>query len=210
LYEAGKRFKKESGAKFSTYAGWYMRQRMYKYAQKSKIVSLTTNMTTAASRMNRIIESLREELGHTPTNEEVSEITGVSVDRLETLKGYSYTFLPIDEPAYKDGMNNMTIGDTIEDENASRPDEVAENVIDFHERNTILQEVLKELPARERLIIKRRFGLNGYKPANLETIGQSLKVTRERIRQLQNQALKRIKTQYKKLLNKNKQSLLME
>ena len=202
LYSAAERYKNETGAKFSTYARWYILQRIQQYIQHSRLVRLPQGMGTACTRVKRIAENLTEELGYKPSNEEISELTGVSVNRLESLQGYSnYSYISLNTPINKDnGEGAMTVAEIIEDEITPTPDQVAERLIDLKEQSTVLQKAMDGLTEREKKIVEMRFGMDGKDPKTLEEVGSVFKITRERTRQIQELAMVKIKRNYNKVL----------
>jgi RNA polymerase primary sigma factor len=147
-----------------------------------------------------VSEKLGAELGYEPTHEELSEATGLSTEMLEKYSGYKYSMIPIDSPAWcKDGEDGSTLAGTLEDLNAIRPDAVA----DTSSTVKVIEELLPCLNSREKEILTYRFGLNGGEAMILEDIGKRFSVTRERIRQIQDGALKKLK---KKMMEKSVES----
>lgn len=197
LNTAAHKFQAAKNVRFSTYASWHIRQRVQKYIETSKTIRLPSEVLSAYGRVQRISDKLFEELGYYPSIEEISDITGVSVKRLEDIDGYQYKYVPLNAPLYKNSKNETTtVAETVADEGAVLPDDNAERAIDTTELAKTFKEFFKELTYRERMVLSRRFGMNGYHQARLVDIGKSFKVSRERIRQIQNAALSKLKRKY--------------
>jgi AraC-like DNA-binding protein len=153
---------------------------------------MSTEMNKTYYRIQRIIDNLSNELGYEPSLEEVAERFGSSVDRLESILNYKFSYTKIDAP-FDNIKGGKTLSDVLKDENAVSPDKFAEYNSDVVE----LDEYLKGLKPRELFIIKKRFGFDGDEPMILKDIGSILNITRERTRQIQEIALKKIKNNFK-------------
>jgi RNA polymerase sigma factor (sigma-70 family) len=200
LHRAATKFDPSFGAKFSTYAVWWIRQHIIAHIERSTTIRLSNHTHEMMSKIRRVSERLGAELGYEPTNEELSEVTGLSVEMLEKYSGYKYSMIPIDSPSWsKDGEAGSTLADTLEDTHAVRPDNAAELSNDARE----IQSFLPILNKREQHIITHRFGLDGGDAMILEDIGRGLSITRERVRQIQEGALKKLK---KKMMEKSVES----
>lgn len=190
LIKAAQHYKPDKGAKFSTYAAFWIRQQILDYIETSSIIRLTSHAHGMNSKISNVTEQIRNEIGHTPSNSEISEITGISIKKLEEYSGYKYSMIPIDSPAYANGeAEGATLADTLEDYNAVRPDKATQNSNDGYEVGLLLD----SLNEREKMILTDRYGLNGEEPLVLEDIGKKLKITRERVRQIQERALYKIR-----------------
>jgi RNA polymerase primary sigma factor len=165
---------------------------MMKYIGKSSLIPMSTEMNKTYYRIQRIIDDLSTELGYTPSLQEVSERFGSNVERLENILNYKFSYTKIDTP-FDNIKGGKTLSDILKDENAVSPDKFAEYNSDVVE----LDEYLKGLKPRELFIIKKRFGFDGDEPMILQDIGNILKITRERTRQIQEVALKKIKRNLK-------------
>lgn len=200
LRKAAEKFDSNFGARFSTYASFYVKHHIMKYMCKSSLIPMSNEMNKTYHRIQRIINDLSNELGYEPSLEEIAERFGSSVDRLESILNYKFSYTRIDAPLSEmDGIR--TLSDILKDENAVSPDKFAEYNSDVVE----LDEYLKGLKPRELFIIKKRFGFDGDEPMILKDIGSILNITRERTRQIQEIALKKIKNNLKernKLLKK--------
>jgi RNA polymerase primary sigma factor len=181
LQLAIERFKPGKGAKLSTYAGFWIRQRIRRFiADFGREIRIPVHANERLFKFRKIRSQIVEELGREPTDEELSEVTGMSLDRIEKLSRSDATFVSIDAPASAEAVDG-TLGDIIADENASMADRDAELHADFKIANDILSTYSK----RERDIIVRRLGLHGGRAETLEELGRRFNVSRERIRQIQ-------------------------
>jgi RNA polymerase primary sigma factor len=184
LMKAVDRFKPEKGGKLSTYASWWIKQGIKRsLANQGKTIRLPVHLVEKIGKVRRLSAKLAEELGREPTDDEISEITGIPVSKLEMMREANIPTISLNLPAYDD--NKETIGESIKDENAEDP---AVALLKKDLLNKI-PELLKELNKRDREIIIYRYGLNGGKERTLEEVGEKFGITRERVRQLQNLAL---------------------
>lgn len=190
LHRAATKFDPSFGAKFSTYAVWWIRQHIIAHIERSTTIRLSNHTHEMMSRIRRVSDKLCAELGYEPTHEELSDATGLSVEMLEKYSKYKYSMIPIDSPNKgKDGEEGSTLADTLEDPDAILPYEAA----DTNSTVKVIEELLPCLNTREKEIIAYRFGLNGREAMILEDIGKKFSVTRERIRQIQDVALRKLK-----------------
>ena len=188
LMKAVERFDPNKGGKLSTYAAWWIKQSIKRaLANQSKTIRLPVHMVDKISKMRRVAMVLSEELGREPTDEELSEEIGIDRAKLSHLKSAAQRPASLDAPIGED--DNTQFGEIIGDEKAQTPLELLSHK-NMHMQLDDLLEVLNE---RERKIVDARFGLGGQKPKTLEEVGQEFGVTRERIRQLQNIALKKLR-----------------
>ncbi len=188
LMKAVERFDPNKGGKLSTYAAWWIKQSIKRaLANQSKTIRLPVHMVDKISKMRRVAMVLSEELGRDPTDDELSEEIGIDRGKLAQLKAASLRPASLDAPISED--DNTEFGEIVGDDNAQTPFELLSHK-NMHGQLDTLLEVLDE---RERKIIDARFGLEGQKPKTLEEVGQEFGVTRERIRQLQNIALKKLR-----------------
>jgi len=188
LMKAVERFDPNKGGKLSTYAAWWIKQSIKRaLANQSKTIRLPVHMVDKISKMRRVAMSMSEELGREPTDDELAEEIGIDRAKLSQLKAASLRPASLDAPISDD--DNTEFGEIIGDERAQTPLEQLAHK-NMHGQLDGLLEVLDE---REHKIIDARFGLNGQKPKTLEEVGQEFGVTRERIRQLQNIALKKLR-----------------
>ena len=193
LMKAVERFDPEKGGKLSTYAAWWIKQSIKRaLANQSKTIRLPVHMVDKIAKMRRIAAMMTEELGREPTDEELSEETGVPRHKLAMLRQASHRPASLDAPI-NDG-EATEFGEIIQDDRAVNP---LESLADKNLHNQ-LDGLLDCLDERERKIIDERFGLDGRKAMTLEEVGREFGVTRERIRQLQNAALTKMRRALRK------------
>lgn len=188
LTKAVERFDPDKGAKLSSYAAWWIKQSIKRaLANQSKTVRLPVHMVQKIAHMRSIARRMTEELGREPTRSELSEETGIPERKLAALQEASQKITSLDAPM-ADG-EGTTYGEVIGDESAVDPSEA----LSWNNSAEQLDDLLSILDPRETKIIHARFGLNGKRPMNLEEIGRDFGLTRERIRQLQNKALDKMR-----------------
>jgi RNA polymerase primary sigma factor len=194
LMHAVERFDPEKGGKLSTYGAWWIKQAIKRaLANQSKTVRLPVHMVDKIARMRRIASLLTEALGREPTDDEIAPELGLDPHKVAMLKQAALRPTSFDAPV-NDG-EATEYGDIISDESALNPLEI---LTDKNLRDQ-LDGLLSILDERERRIIDERFGLNGLKPMLLEDVGREFGVSRERIRQLQNTALTKMRQALLKL-----------
>ncbi len=193
LMKAVERFDPNRGVKLSTYAAWWIKQSIKRaLANQSKTIRLPVHIVDKLSRMRRIAIQLADVLGREPTDEELSEEMGVPLYKITQLKTISLRPSSLDAPVGDD--ENASFGEIVADESSLDP---AELLRDKALRKDVM-DMVEELDERERAIMITRYGLDGSKPMTLEMIGRKFKVTRERIRQIQNIALHKMKGMMRK------------
>jgi RNA polymerase primary sigma factor len=188
LMKAVERFDPAKGGKLSTYAAWWIKQSIKRaLANQSKTIRLPVHLVDKISKMNRVASQMSEELGREPTDEELAEEVGLSPRSVSQLKTASIRPTSLNAPINED--DSTEFGDLVGDEDARTPFEF------LRDRNLRdeLPELLAILDPRERTIIFQRYGLDGARPRTLEEVGKKLGVTRERIRQVQNIALMKLR-----------------
>jgi RNA polymerase primary sigma factor len=189
LIKAIDRFDPDIGAKLSTYAAlWIKHHIRHALHNHGKIIRLPTHITQKISMMQRTALALTEELGREPTDEELAMELQIPANKVTHLKSVSGRPVSLDAPVNKD-ENSTTFGDIINDEKAINP----ANSLRDRNLTADLRTIIGRLEPREAKIIKLRFGLENTNEMTLEEIGKKFNVTRERIRQLQNIALSKIR-----------------
>ena len=193
LMKAVERFDPAKGGKLSTYGSWWIKQAIKRaLANQSKTIRLPVHMVDKISKLRRITGILAEAYGREPTDDELAEETGIPRKKLALLKRASLHPTSLDAPIGDEDSSNYS--EVIGDEHAVNPFEA------LSEKNMFgqLDELMDVLDERETKIISSRFGLEGKKPMTLEEVGHDFGVTRERIRQLQNIALDKMRRSLRK------------
>ena len=194
LMKAVERFDPRKGGKLSTYGSWWIKQSIKRaLANQSKTIRLPVHLVDKISKMRRIAMKLQEELGREPTDEELADELGMTAARVRQMRLASIRPASLDAPIGDDDSNNFS--DLVEDENAITPYQ------DLEDKTVtgMLQDMVKHLDEREATILRYRFGLDGGSERTLEEVGEKFGVTRERVRQIQNLALKKLRRMIEKL-----------
>ena len=189
LMKAVERFDPKKGGKLSTYAAWWIKQSIKRaLANQSKTIRLPVHLVDKIARMRRVAMQLAEEFGREPTDEELGEELSMPAAKISQLRTAAIRPASLDATVGQED-DGASLGDMIGDEAAHTPSDL---LSDKNMRKAVM-DLLHVLDDRELKIITMRFGLDGKKEMTLEEVGRKFKVTRERIRQLQNIALKKIK-----------------
>jgi RNA polymerase sigma factor, sigma-70 family len=184
LMKAVERFDPKKGGKLSTYASWWIKQSIKRaLANQSKTIRLPVHLVDKIGKIRRVAAQMTEELGHEPSNEELAEELGLSLAKVAHLKSVAIRPASLDAKISAD--DDTAFGDLVGDDRAEDPFEALRD----KDLRGEIGDLLEILDPRERKIIAFRFGLSGDRERTLEEVGQKFGVTRERIRQLQNVAL---------------------
>ena len=188
LLTAARKFDPDQGVKFISYAVWWIRQAILaSLARQGRTVRVPLNRTADLSRIVRTAESLRQELRREPTPEEIANSTGLSLDVVQSLAALNTSDVRLDAPLDPEGDRSLIerfIADEQGDPEAQAMDKFLSEEI---------ESALRTLPPRDAKVLRLYFGLDGGREHTLEEIGGMLGVTRERVRQLRDRALKRLR-----------------
>ena len=188
LTKAIERFEPTKGAKLSTYAMWWIKQSIKRaLANQSKTIRVPVHLNDKIAKVRRVSLQMSEGLGREPTDDELGQEIGIDTDKITRLKSVGIRPASLDAPISDNDSTEFS--EVIGDDEAQTPFEL------LRDKN-LLGEVgglLEVLDPRERKIISQRFGLDGGKPKTLEDVGKDFRITRERIRQLQNIALAKLR-----------------
>jgi len=194
LMKAVERFDPAKGGKLSTYGAWWIKQSIKRaLANQSKTIRLPVHLVDKISKLRRTAMKLHEVFGREPTDDELGEELGMSGAKVAQLRTAAIRPASLDAPVGEDDTN--TLGEIIKDDAAETPyEQLEEKTV-----NTMLMGMVEELDPREATILRYRFGLDGGNEKTLEEVGEKFGVTRERIRQIQNIALRRLRKRIEKL-----------
>jgi len=194
LMKAVERFDPAKGGKLSTYGSWWIKQSIKRaLANQSKTIRLPVHLVDKISKMRRTAMRLQEELGREPTDEELGEELGITASRVAQMRMAAIRPASLDAPIGDEDSNNFA--EVVQDESADTPyEQLEEKTV-----TRMLQEMVKTLDPREATILRARFGLDGGPQKTLEEVGQKFGVTRERVRQIQNIALKKLRKMIEKM-----------
>lgn len=194
LMKAVERFDPKKGGKLSTYGSWWIKQSIKRaLANQSKTIRLPVHLVDKIARMRRIAMKLQEELGREPTDEELAVELQTSPSRIAQMRMASIRPASLDAPIGDDDSNAFS--EIVQDESAYTPYEQLEGKT----VTSMLRDMVQKLDPREATILTYRFGLDGGAEKTLEEVGEKFGVTRERVRQLQNIALRKLRKMIEKL-----------
>ena len=188
LMRAADKFDYRRGCKFSTYATWWVRQAITRaIADQSRTIRIPVHMNDGLKKFLRVSRALEKELGHTPTNDEIGRRMDISVEEVQKWKTFLCDSVSLETPVGLDGLS--ALGDLIEDRSAG-------SLMDAINEGNVRDKtagMLKILSPREERVIRLRFGIGCEREHTLEEIGQEFDLTRERIRQIEANALRRLR-----------------
>ncbi len=197
LVKAVERFDPDKGGKLSTYAAWWIKQSIKRaLANQSKTIRLPVHLVDRIAKMRKITAALADDFGREPTDDEVAAEMGIPVNKVAHLKTVSVRPTSLDAPVGED--ESTSFGQLVGDENAINPFDnlrTKSQMID-------LDEILSDLEEREAEIIRYRFGIGNEGPLTLEEVGEKFEITRERVRQLQNIAISKMR---RNMMNRERQ-----
>lgn len=198
LMKAVDKYDYNRGFKFSTYATWWIRQAITRaIADQARTIRIPVHMVETINKLVRIQRQLVQDLGRDPSNEEIADIMGIEVEKVSEIRKIAQEPVSLETPIGEEEDSHL--GDFIEDESAIDPGEAA-NYTMLREQ---LNDVLSCLGAREKRVLQLRFGLIDGTPRTLEEVGKEFDVTRERIRQIEAKALRKLKSPNKSELLKD-------
>ncbi len=189
LVRATEKFDYRRGFKFSTYATWWIRQAIARsLADKARTIRIPVHIVEKLNRIGRAERRLVTGLGREPTVEEIAEVTGIEPEELESIRRSAQAPISLEAPVGDEEQSEF--GQLIADEQAESPYDRAVETL----TNEALRDALENLSYRERRVLELRYGFGNQRPQTLEEVGRAFNVTRERIRQVEHQSLKKLQS----------------